>query len=185
LFGANYRVKVNELHKVTSWEELGQWCWERMLCLRRVWQTAPPIRMELPSAKLEESIDSCIRSMLRSPNDSLFAPEEDKPWILARLQFVSALLQPTNVQVLGLPKLCDPMDALRFLLLAEWFDSGREFWPLVCDAINDHGNAFSCEEGSLSREAKSRNEDVDRKRVFFGSISSCQLHARNCEPSPA
>ena len=162
---------------MTSWEDLGQWCWERMLCLRRVWQTAPPFRMELPAAKLEESIDSCIRSLLRSPNDSLFAPEEVKPWILARLQFGSALLQPTNVQLLRLPKLCDPMDALRFLLLAEWFDSGREFWPLVCGAMNDHSNAFSCEEGPPTREANPGNQNVDRKRVFFRSIS--------CEFSPA
>ena len=176
---------MNELHEVTSWEELGQWCWERMLCLRRVWQTTLPFRTELPSAKLEESIDSCIRSMLRSPDDSIFAPEEDKPWILARLQFGSALLQPSNVQLLKLPKLCDPMDALRFLLLAEWYDSGREFWPLVCGAINDQGNAFSCEDDASCRESNPRDEDVDRKRVFFRSIPSCQLHARNCELSPA
>ena len=83
--------------------------------------------------------------MLRSPaNDSLVAPEEDKPWILARLQFVAGLLQPSNVQLLGLPKLSDPVDALRFLLLAEWYESGREFWPLVCGAINEPENVLSC-----------------------------------------
>jgi hypothetical protein len=140
--------------------------------------------MKLPSAKLEESIDSCIRSILRSSNDSLSPPEKVKPWILARLQFASALLQPSNVQLLRLPKLCDPMDALGFLLLAEWYDSGREFWPLVCGAINDQGKAFSSEEGSPSREAKRSNEDVDRKRVFFRSIASCELPAQNCDLTP-
>jgi hypothetical protein len=170
---------VNELHEVTSWEELGQWCWVRMLCLRRIWQTAPSFRRELPSTKLERSIDSCIRSMLRSPAHSLVAPEEDKPWILARLQFGSGLVQPSNVELLRLPKLSDPVDALRFLLLEEWYDSGREFWPLVCDTINEHDNAFSGEDGarrSLS-EVNPRDEDVDRKPLFFRSISSCQLHA--------
>jgi hypothetical protein len=129
--------------------------------------------MELPSAKLEGSIDSCIRSMLRSPGDSLFAPEEDKPWILARLQFGSALLQPSNVQLLNLPKLCDPMDALRFLLLAEWYDSGREFWPLVCGVINDQGNAFSCEGDAPCRESNPRDEDVDRKQLDFFVSTAC------------
>ena len=47
------------------------------------------------------------------------------------------------------------------------------------------GNAFSCEDDVSCRESNPRDEDVDRKRVFFRSIPSCQLHARNCELSPA
>jgi hypothetical protein len=116
-----------------------------MLRLSRAWQTAPPFRRELPSAMFEKSIDSCIRAMLRNPAHSLVAPEEVKPWILARLQFGSGLLQPSNVRLLRLSKLSDPVDALRFLLLVEWYDSGREFWPLACDAINEPDNASSCE----------------------------------------
>jgi hypothetical protein len=117
--------------------------------------------------------------MLRSPADSLIAPDEDQPWILARLQFGSGLLQPSNVQLLRLPKLSDPVDALRFLLLEEWYDSGREFWPLVCDTINEHDtlSVVRTALGASCREVNPRDEDVDRKRVFFRSISSCQLHA--------
>ena len=47
----------------------------------------------------------------------------------------TGLLQPCNVRLLTLPKLLDPVNALQFLLLVEWYESGREFWPLVCDTI--------------------------------------------------
>ena len=127
--------EVNKLHEVTSWEQLGQWCWVQMLCLKRAWQTAPPFCEELPSADSEESIDSHVRSMLRSPRGLLVAPEENKPWILARLLFGSGLLQPRNVDLLGIPELSDPGAALRFLLLEEWYESGRDSWPFVCDAM--------------------------------------------------
>ena len=103
---------VNKLHEVMSWEELGQWCWVQMLCLKRAWQTAPSFCGELPSAESEESIDSHVRSMLRSPEGLLVTPEENKPWILARLLFGSGLLQPRNVSLLGIPELSDPGAAL-------------------------------------------------------------------------
>lgn len=106
-----------------------------MLDLERSWQIALPLRGDLPSGEREQSIDSCVRLMLRRPTASLPAPEGHKPWILARLQFVSGLLQPSNVWLLGIPELADPADALRFLLLEEWYDSGRELWPLICEAI--------------------------------------------------
>ena len=126
---------VNKLHEVTSWEELGQWCWVQMLRLKRAWQSAPSFCGELPSAESEESIDSHVRSMLRSPGGLLVTPEENKPWILARLLFGSGLLQPRNVDLLGIPELSDPGAALRFLLLEEWYESGRDSWPFVCDAM--------------------------------------------------
>jgi hypothetical protein len=140
----HYLCRVNELHDVTSWEELGQWCWVQMLSLKRAWQTALPFRTTLPSAEFEKSIDSGVRSLLRSPAGPLVAPEEDKPWILARLQFCSGLLQPCNLRLLKLPELSDPVDALGFLLLVEWYEGGRECWPLVCGAINAPHNALSC-----------------------------------------
>jgi len=134
---------VNQLHAVTSWEELAQWCWEQMLLLRRVWQTTPPFGTELPSTKFEKSIDSGIRSIVRSPAGSLMVPDKNKPWILARLQFGSTLLQPANLRVLELPNLSDPVDTLWFLLLAEWYKTGREFWPLVCGAVNEPDKTLS------------------------------------------
>ena len=130
---------VNKLHEVMSWEELGQWCWVQMLRLKRAWQSAPSFCGELPSAESEESIDSHVRSMLRSPGDFLVT-EENKPWILARLLFGSGLLQPSNVSLLGIPELSDPRAALRFLLLEEWYKSGRESWPFVCDAMAETNN---------------------------------------------
>lgn len=136
---------MNELREVTSWDQLGQWCWVQMLGLKRAWRTALPFGEELPFAECEESIDRCVRSMLRSPAQPLLAPELDKPWILARLQFGSGLLQPDNLRLLGLPKLSDPADALRFLLLTEWHASGREFWPFVCATINEPKHSLSCE----------------------------------------
>jgi hypothetical protein len=139
---------VNKLQEVTSWEELGQWCWVQMLSLKRAWQTAPSFCSELPSAESEELIDRHVRSMLRSPESFLVTPEENKPWILARLLFGSGLLQPDNVRLLGISELFDPAAALRFLLLEEWYDSGREFWPLVCGAMTEPNNALSCESAS-------------------------------------
>jgi len=118
-----------------SWEELGQWCWVQMLSLKRAWQTVPSFCGELPSPESEESIDSHIRSMLRSPEGLLVPPEENKPWILARLVFGSGLLQPRNVSLLGIRELSDPGAALRFLLLEEWYESGRDSWPFVCGAM--------------------------------------------------
>lgn len=140
---------VNKLHEVTSWEELGQWCWVQMLYLKRAWQTAPSFCEELPSAESEESIDSHVRSMLRSPESFLVIPEENKPWILARLLFGSGLLQPRNMRLLGISEFSDPGAALRFLLLEEWHDSGREFWPYVCGAMAEPNNALSCETASF------------------------------------
>ena len=140
---------MNKLHEVMSWEELGQWCWVQMLCLKRAWQTAPSFCGELPSAEFEESIDSDVRSMLHSPESFLVAPEENKPWILARLLFGSGLLQPGNVRFLGISELSDPAAALGFLLLEEWYDSGRESWPFVCDAMAEPSNALSCETASF------------------------------------
>jgi hypothetical protein len=137
LWKAKYALRVNELHEVTSWEQLGQWCWVQMLSLKHGWETPLSFHSDLPSPELEQSIDSCVRSMLRSPANFLVAPEQDKPWILARLQFCSGLLQPCNLRLLDMRKLADPTDALWFLLLTEWHDSGREFWPFVCDAINE------------------------------------------------
>jgi hypothetical protein len=176
---------VKELNEVKTWEELGQWCWKQMLFLRRVWQIAPPFRGELPSPKFEKSIDSCIGSMLRDPADSLVVPEENKPWILARLQIGSGLLQPSNVRLLRLLKLPDPMDALRFLLLAEWYDSGREFWPLVCSAINEHKNDFSCEAGAPRREGNPDGHDVDRRQISFRPISSRQTPYGHSKVTPS
>lgn len=139
-------MPVNELHEVASWEDLGQWCWRQMLCLRRAWQTTMPFPTELPSFDLEESIDSCVRLMLRRPGADQAPIEEVKPWILARLQFCSGLLQPCNLQLLKIPRLVDPEGALWFLLLREWHESGREFWPLICDVVNQPGkNALSSE----------------------------------------
>ena len=140
---------VNKLHEVTSWEELGQWCWMQMLYLKRAWQSVPSFCEELPSAESEESIDSHVRSMLRSPESFLVIPEENKPWILARLLFGSGLLQPRNVRLLGISEFSDPGAALRFLLLEEWHDSGREFWPYVCSAMAEPDNALSCETASF------------------------------------
>ena len=140
---------VNKLQEVTTWEELGQWCWVQMLCLKRAWQTAPSFCGELPSAESEESIDSHVRSMLRSPGDFLVT-EENKPWILARLLFGSGLLQPHNVRLLGISELSDPGAALRFLLLEEWYNSGRESWPSVCGAMAEPNNALPCEVASFS-----------------------------------
>jgi hypothetical protein len=141
---------VNQLHKVASWEDLGQWCWERMLDLKRAWQTALPFQRDLPSVELEQSVDGCIRFMLCNPTDFLATREEDKPWILARLQFGSGLLQPRNLELLGIPHLSDPADSLRFLLLEEWYGSGREFWPLVCRAIAESNGPQSCEPSLLA-----------------------------------
>jgi len=121
-----------------------------MLCLKRAWQTAPSFCGELPSAESEESIDSHVRSMLRSPGDFLVTSEENKPWILARLLFGSGLLQPSNVRLLKIPELSDPGAALRFLLLEEWYNSGREFWPVVCGAMAEPNNALSREAASFS-----------------------------------
>ena len=147
-----YPFRVNELHEVTSWEQLGQWCWVRMLGLKQSWQSALPLRGELPSAKFEESIDSCVRSMLRRPAASLAAPEKERPWILARLQFCSGLLQPCNLRLLNMPRLLDPEGALGFLLLTEWHESGRESWPLVCDAMNEpENNALSSPSAAMVR----------------------------------
>lgn len=115
--------------------------------------------------------------MLFGSADSLVVPEEDKPWILARLQFASGLLQPSNVRLLRLPRLFDPLNALRFLLLAEWHNSGRELWPSVCSAINEPDNALSCEDAAPCREWKRREENVDRKRAFFRSVSSGESRA--------
>jgi hypothetical protein len=106
-----------------------------MLGLKQSWQSALPLGGELPSAKFEESIDSCIGLALRRSGASQAALEEVKPWILARLQFCSGLLQPCNLQLLKIPKLVDPEDALWFLLLREWHESGREFWPLISDVM--------------------------------------------------
>jgi len=140
---------MNKLHEVTSWEGLGQWCWVQMLCLKRAWQTAPSFSEELPSAESEESIDSHVRSMLRSPESFLVTPEENKPWILARLLFGSGLLQPCNVRLLGISELSDPRAALRFLLLEEWHHSGRESWPVVCGAMGEPNNALPSEMASF------------------------------------
>jgi hypothetical protein len=141
---AKYYSGVNELHEVKSWEQLGQWCWVRMLALKQSWRSALPLRGDLPSAQFEESIDSCVKLMLLRPGASLGAREEAKPWILARLQFCSGLLQPCNLRRLRMPRLIDPENALWFLLLTEWHESGREFWPVVCDAIAEPINAESC-----------------------------------------
>jgi hypothetical protein len=84
-----------------------------MLSLKRAWQTAPSFCGELPSAESEESIDSHVRSMLRSPGGLLVTPEENKPWILARFLFGAGLLQPCNLRLLELPELSDPERALR------------------------------------------------------------------------
>ena len=147
--GRTILSRVNKLHEVRSWEELGQWCWVQMLCLKRAWQTAPSFCGELPSAESEESIDSHVRSMLRSPGDFLVT-EENKPWILARLLFGSGLLQPHNVRLLAISELSDPGAALRFLLLEEWYNSGRESWPVVCGAMAEPNNALSHETASFS-----------------------------------
>ena len=141
---------VNKLHDVMSWEELGQWCWVQMLGLQRAWQNAPSFCRELPSVESEESIDGHVRSMLRSPESLLVTPEENKPWILARLLFGSGLLQPSNMRLLRIPELFDPGAALRFLLLEEWYNSGREFWPVVCGAMAEPNNALSHETASFS-----------------------------------
>ena len=87
--------------------------------------------------------------MLRSPETFRFTPEENKPWILARLLFGSGLLQPRNVRFLGIPELSDPGAALHFLLLEEWYDSGRESWPIVCGAMAEPENALSREMASF------------------------------------
>ena len=87
--------------------------------------------------------------MLRSPESFLVTPEENKPWILARLLFGSGLLQPRNVHLLGISELSDPGAALRFLLLEEWHHSGRESWPSVCGAMAEPNNALSCERASF------------------------------------
>ena len=139
---------MNKLHEVKSWEDLGQWCWVQMLSLKRAWQNVPSFCQELPSAESEESIDGQVRSMLHSPEGLLFTPEENKPWILARLLFGSGLLQPRNVSLLGISELSDPGAALRFLLLEEWYESGRESWPFVCGAMAEANGALSCEIGS-------------------------------------
>ena len=120
-----------------------------MLSLKREWQNTPSFRTELPSAESEESIDNHVRSMLGSPESFPFTPDENKPWILARLLFGSGLLQPRNVRFLGIPELSDPGAALKFLLLEEWYDSGRDSWPVVCGAMVEPGNALSCETASF------------------------------------
>ena len=93
--------------------------------------------MELPSAQVEESIDNNVRSMLCVAATFVDLPEENKPWILDRLLFGSGLLQPCNLRLLEVPELSDPAHALRFILLEEWHNSGRDFWPLVCDTIEE------------------------------------------------
>jgi hypothetical protein len=87
--------------------------------------------------------------MLRSPESFLVMPEENKPWILARLLFGSGLLQPRNLRLLGISELSDPGAALRFLLLEEWHHSGRESWPVVCGAMGERNNALPCEMASF------------------------------------
>ena len=82
--------------------------------------------------------------MLCRPAASLAVIEDVKPWVLARLQFCSGLLQPCNLRLLKMPRLVDPEDALWFLLLTEWHESGREFWPVVCDAFAEPNDAESC-----------------------------------------
>ena len=82
--------------------------------LKRVWQTELPFRRKLPSAEFEESIDGCVRSMLRSPSSFMVAPEDLKPWILTRLQFGAGLLQPCNLRMLKMPELKHPERALCF-----------------------------------------------------------------------
>jgi hypothetical protein len=144
---------VNELQKVASWEDLGQWCWERMLDLERSWQIELPFRGDLPSPERERSIDCSMRSMLRDSADFPETPEEDKPWILARFQFASGLLQPCNLELLRMPDLFDPAEGLQFFLLEEWYGSGREFWPLVCRAITEPDRAECCKASSLHKEA--------------------------------
>ena len=88
--------------------------------------------------------------MLRSPGDFLVTSEENKRWILARLLFGSGLLQPSNVRLLKIPELSDPGAALRFLLLEEWYNSGREFWPVVCGVMAEPNNILSPATASFS-----------------------------------
>ena len=129
---------MDELNEVASWEELGQWCWVQMLCLKRSWQTELPTRCGLPTAEFEESIDAGIRRLLHTRDQPVDATAEDQPWILARLQFGSGLLQPKNLRLLKIPKLIHSVDALCFLLLEEWYDSGRELWPVLAERLQSN-----------------------------------------------
>jgi hypothetical protein len=72
-----------------------------------------------------------------------------------------------------MPKLADPTDALWFLLLTEWHDSGREFWPFVCDAINEPNNAVNSE-AALFAQAEPRHGDFERAgRSQFHILRNC------------
>ena len=125
------------VQEVTSWEELGQWCWVQMLFLKCAWQSAPFFCRELPSVESEKSIDNDVKSMLCNPANCAGMSEESKPWILKRLLFGSGLLQPCVLRLLDIPNLSNPTNALRFILLEEWYNSGRDVWTGICDVIND------------------------------------------------
>src|SRR3982751_4909074 len=119
---------MQALTKVSPWSGLGQWCWIQMLSLKNLWQIELPCQKATPHVDREESVERSVNRLLHDWHNYCDIPSDDRPWVLARLMFVSGLLQPDNLRLLELRDPADSANALQLLLGAGWHQAGRELW---------------------------------------------------------